>query len=288
MTLHDHHTFKGILFSIAGFSLWSCGDAAYKYLSEFYGMGLLIFANAALVTAALLVMSPWLGGLKQTFQTKKLKLHFFRGFLIFLQVAGVVYGFSHMSMTKTYSIVFIAPLFATLLSIPLLKEKVHLQQWLAIAIGFVGILVILRPGVIPLEPAVAAVIFSALCFSLSNILIRKIGHEGETLLAWGLIPQIVMLACSAVLYAMNFELFQLVHLPLFIFLGAMSSGGIICIALAFIYAPPAIAAPFHYVQMLWAVLFGFTLFGDVPDLWTGAGAVTIVTSGLWLIKAKRP
>jgi len=278
---------KGILFAIAGFTSWSIGDAVIKYLTGFYSIYAVIFYNAALVLAILIAASPWLGGLKKTLRSGRIKLHLFRGIFFFLQMLFVIYGFSHMSMFKTYAIVFSAPFITSLLAMILLKEKVKGTQWLVIALGFAGILVVLRPGLIPLDLPSLSVLCGALAFSMTNIFVRiieKPGAEKETVLSWALLPEIVIVLCVMPFFLPEFILPEARHTWLLILMAVTSVVGIILVSLAFRHAATAVAAPFHYTQMVWGVILGFILFGDVPDLMVVTGAAIIVGSGLWLVR----
>jgi len=284
MTTENKTHLKGALLSIAGFSLYAMGDAAFKYLGAYYSPANMMFYVSLFVVILLLAASPWLGGIKPTFQSKNIKLHLLRGVFIFCQAFLFVWSLQHLSMAKAYSIAFIAPFMTTLLSIPLLKENVKKRQWLAIGAGFVGILVILRPGFIPLEPATFALIGAALFFSLANLTVRYLRHENETMLAWGLLPQITICTLAIIASLHNFIVPDPAHLGYLLFIGITSGAGIICLSLSFVNAPASIAAPFQYVQILWAILLGYLIFGDVLDIWTAIGVSVIILSGIWLIR----
>ncbi|MBI4030127.1 MAG: DMT family transporter [Proteobacteria bacterium] len=287
MSSSQSSNMKGITYAIAGFTSWAIGDAAIKYLTDFYSIYAVIFYNATLVLSILVICSPWLGGLKKTFSSGKLKLHLSRGIFFFLQMIFVIYGFSHMSLFKTYAIVFSAPFMTSLLAMIILKEKVNGTQWLVIALGFMGILVILRPGLIPLDLPSLSVLAGALAFSATNIFVRiieKPGERNETLLSWALLPEIVILICVLPFFLPEFILPEARHIWLLILMAVTSAVGVILVSLAFRHAAAAAAAPFHYIQMVWGVILGFIIFGDVPDIMVGIGASVIVASGLWLVR----
>jgi drug/metabolite transporter (DMT)-like permease len=277
---------KGMLFSGLGFSSWATGDAAIKYLTAYYSNAAIIFWNALFLIVLYFAVAPWLGGLKATFRSRKIKLHLLRGALLTAQIYLVVYGFSQMTLAKTYAIVFSAPFMAILLSIPLLHEKISVRQWIATAVGFAGVLVVLRPGVIPVDGAALCVLAGALVFSLMNLTVRFIEkpHENnETIISWGLLPELVIVSISFLVLLPQWVFPAPEHLLLFVFLAATSGIGMVLIAYAFRISSPAVAAPFQYVQILWGVTLGYILFADTLDLWVGAGAAVIIASGLWLI-----
>ncbi len=273
---------RGIYLASMGFSLFALGDAIFKYLSPDYSIYLLLFFNAAFGLSALILASPWLGGLVVTLQTTQLKLHLLRSVLILVQISLVVYGLSQMTMAKTYAIVFTAPFIATLLAIPLLNDRVSKMQWLAIVAGFAGVLVILRPGFLPMDLAVLGVLISALFFSFVNLIARFMRNTVNTMMSWAFYPNLVVLLVTGCWLNTDLVMPTTEHLGLLLFLGVSSSIGAMLIAKAFICASVATASSLHYIQMLWAILLGYFIFQDRVDLWTMVGSVVIISSGIYL------
>lgn len=276
---------KGIFLAVAAFSLFSAGDAAYKHLSPHYSSFTLLFYASFFSLPLYLAVSPWLGGVGRTFRSRNLRLHLVRGFMLFFQTLLFVLGLGAMDMAKAYALVFAAPFIAPALSAVFLKEHASRQQWLVIAAGFCGVLVILRPGIIPVDFSSLSLIASAFLFSLSNVLARYMGREkDETMLAWGFLPEFSTCLCAAIAVIPVFVVPAPAHIALLFFIAAVGVAGMTCISLAFAKSPSAVVAPFHYIQMVWGTGFGYLLFGDVPDGWTAAGAAIIIASGLWLIR----
>lgn len=282
-----HNTRKGILLSLLGFTLLSFGDATIKYLSSYYSTYSLVFYNSIFGLLVLLLCSPWLGGIKNTLKDTRLKLHLLRGVLVFFQLSLIVYAFAHLPLAKAYALAFIAPVFSALLAIPLLKDHLHWRHVLCIVAGFIGVLVILRPGLIPLEFASIAALLSALFFSLVNITARYMRNSNHTLMSWAFYPHVVIIAILLLLFRDELQWLRFEDCLHLLFMGSVSALGGISIARAFAHARTATAASFHYVQMLWGVGLGYLLFGDTIDLWTAIGAVIIIASGLWLIRIER-
>ncbi len=285
--LTRHLPTRGIVLSLGGFSLLSFGDAAIKFLSPHYSTHSLVFYNSLFGLLTLLLLSPWLGGLANTLRDRRIKLHLLRGVLVFVQLSLIVYAFGQMPLAKAYAIIFTAPLFSTLLAIPLLKDRVSWRHWLGIVVGFVGVLVVLRPGFIPLDLGVMAALVSALFFSLVNITARYMRNTEHTLLSWGFYPHLVILSILLLFFSAELQRPEPEHLPYMLFLGSVSVFGAIAVARAFAYVPTVTAASFHYVQMLWGVSLGYVLFGDALELWTALGAAIIIAGGLWLIHVEK-
>jgi len=287
MNENSHGAARGILLSVLGFSLLSFGDTTIKYLSSYYSTYSLVFYNSLFGLIVLSLLSPWLGGLGATLKDKRIGLHLLRGVLVFVQLSLIVYAFTQLPLAKAYSMAFMAPIFSALLGVPLLKDRVSLRQVFAIVLGFLGVLIILRPGLIPLEPASLAALASALFFSLVNIAARYMHGSRHTLLSWAFYPHLVIITILVLVFLDELQGPRLQDIGFLAFMGGVSAFGAIAIARAFAHARTATAASFHYVQMLWGVGLGYLFFGDRIDLWTSVGAVVIIASGLWLIRVEQ-
>jgi drug/metabolite transporter (DMT)-like permease len=274
---------KGIILAIAGFALLSAGDACAKILAEDNSIFEISWFFALTGLFVLAAASPWLGGIRKSVFTPKWKLQLFRATLGLGITLLAIYGFSQLSMAKVYTLFFCAPFFTSIISIPLLKEHVGLHRWLAIIAGFSGVLIALRPGVIPLDMASTGILIAAMLFSIVNLMVRIIGGD-ETPLSFSLYPMILrtLVLAPAVMFPF-IDIPGPGELALYLFGGLCMSLGIVCMAMGFRYAPASVAAPFHYTQMIWGILLGYYIFGDMPDIWTLAGAAIVIASGLYLI-----
>lgn len=281
----DSH--KGIILSLLGFSLLSFGDAAIKYLSSYYTTYSLVLYNSLFGLLVLLLLSPWLGGIKNTLKDSRITWHLLRGALVFVQLSLIVYSFSHLPLAKAYAIAFVAPLFSALLAIPLLRDRLGWHHVIGMGVGFLGVLTVLRPGIIPMELASIAALLSALFFSLVNITARHMRSSTHTLMSWSFYPHLVIIAISLLIFNSELQWLRQVDVGYLLFMGTVSALGGICLARAFAYANTATAASFHYVQMLWGVGLGYFIFGEMIDFWTAIGAVVIIVSGIWLIRMER-
>ncbi len=277
---------KGIILALLGFSLLSLGDALIKYLSSYYNTYSLVFYNSLFGLMVLLVLSPWLGGIRKTLGDQRIALHLLRGVLVFVQLFLIVYAFSHLPLAEAYAIAFIAPMFSALLAVPLLKDRLERHHIIAIIVGFIGVLVILRPGFIPLDTAALAALVSALFFSFVNIIARHMRDSQHTLLSWAFYPHVVILSVLSMFFSAELQWLRSADLAYLVFMGGVSAFGAIALARAFAHGHTAVVASFHYSQMLWGVLLGYFVFGDMLDLWTAIGMMIVVTSGLWLMRRR--
>ncbi len=277
----------GTLLALAGFSLLSFGDATIKYLSATYSSYSLVFYNSVFALLILLLLSPWLGGVGDTLRDKRLGLHFLRSVLVFVQLSLIVYAFAQLPLATAYALAFVAPAFSALLAMPLLGDRLNWRHMVGIGCGFIGVLVILRPGLVTIEFASIAAVLSALFFSLVNITARYMRDSKHTLLSWAFYPHLLIILVSPLLFGHELRMLDLGDVGYLAFMGAASAFGGICLARAFAYAHTAIAASMHYSQMLWGVLLGYLLFDDVIDSWTLVGAMIVIVSGLWLLWSVR-
>ena len=176
---------------------------------------------------------------------------------------------------------FMSPVIVTILSIPLLGEKVGLRRWIGIAIGFAGALVVMRPGTESLQLSIVVVLAAAVTNALYQVFTRKLGtRDGPmtSLFYTGVIGALVT-TIVAPFYWQPVAGFDWL---LFVFAGIAGGIGHLCLIRAFRHAPASVVAPFSYSSLLWATAFGYVLFGDLPDGWTLTGAALIIGSGLYI------
>jgi len=276
---------KGILYALMGFSLFSIGDLVIKFLADdgFKATEIAFFLQLFFLPL-LLVLSPWIGGLRAALRTDKLWLHVVRalcGVVIFFMMIN---GFKQLGLALSYTLIFVGPFFATLLSIVFLKDRVGAYRWLSMLGGFIGILVVLRPGFEQPHPAALGILLAALLFAVATIIARKIG-EDEPLLAFSLFGSIISLQVYGMVTFWDGEAMipQGIQWAQFAMIAIVHVGGSLFTARAFSMTETALVAPFHYVQLLWGTLFGIVIFSTVPDFWTALGASFVVMSGLFLI-----
>lgn len=277
---------KAIILAIAGFAAFSISDACTKWLTDYYSVFQIMGIKAAFVMGMMLALSPLLGGLKKTLKTRRKRTHIARGLVNTALGVAVTASFAHLPMAQAYTLFFIAPILTTLLAIPVFKEHMHKQGWIAIAAGFTGVLIILRPGFGETNPWLFAALVAALLIALLFLLAKAL-DERETLLSLPFFPVL-----SDLLLVLPFVwpvLFHLTpaHIPLFALSSIMLIIGFVTVSFAFRIANSAIVGPFHYTQILWAVLFGYFIFGDLPDRWTIIGGTLIIASGIYLIETER-
>ena len=203
------------------------------------------------------------------------------GFLV-ISITGLFFGLTYLPLAEATAIGFTGPLFITALSAPLLGEKVGWHRWLAVIIGLAGVLVIVRPGGAVWHWSAITTLIGAISFAVFQILTRKIsGHER---------PQTTLLYTSfagAMWVSLLVPFFwvkpTLIHATMFLLTGAMGAGAHFCMIRAFSYAQASLLAPFNYSKLIWMIILGYVVFGDVPGPDTLIGSFIIVMAGLYVL-----
>ncbi|MDR5866808.1 DMT family transporter [Halomonas koreensis] len=271
-------SFKGILFMCGGVLCLALGDAITKWLGETHSPLQIIFFRTLVSLPLIALIARYNGGLR-TLRTRRPGIHLLRGLIFAATMICFMWGLTLLPLAETTAIAFAAPLFVTLLSVPLLGERVDLPTTLATALGFVGVLVVVRPGGESFQPGALVVVAAAIFYALTMITARRYGDR-EHLWAMVFYTTLVPLVISTLTLPWVWQTPAPLHWPAFLVAGVLGVGAMTGLTLAFRYAPAALAAPFDYTALLWAVLLGWWFWDEVPDLWVFAGGTLIIASGL--------
>lgn len=274
----------GMALSAFGFSLYSIGDVFIKLAAAEYPPEKVAFFINVCFLPLLLIMSSRVGGLMPTLRTKHLKLHLFRSLLGMCTFFAMANGFNKLGLATSYTLIFSGPFIVSILAIFFLGEKIRFYRWCAIGMGFFGVLVVLRPGVMPMEPAALGIVAAAFCYAASTVIIRKIG-DGEPLLAFSLFGCLTSLTLfgAMMIYKGEMSLPRIEHLWFFAATAIFHVFANFAVSRAFQTVDTSIAAPFQYIQLLWGVAIGYLVFNTSIDVWTGVGGAIIVGSGIFMI-----
>lgn len=193
------------------------------------------------------------------------------------------YAVGQLPLAEFTALTFTQPLFVVLLAVLILKEDVRWRRWLATAVGFAGVLIMVRPGAAAFDPAALVALVSVLGISLAVALVKKLPptESHVTMLAYFCIASIGMTIGPAVYFWQWPSLFQWALLAAVGFLGVASQAMIIR---AYRSGEVSFVAPFDYLKLILAGLIGYLVFVEVPDYWTAAGAVVIVGSTFYIAR----
>jgi len=268
------------LLIVASCAVFGTLDGVGKYLAADYHIVQIIWARyATFLPAALLLLgrARW----REAWRAGRPEFQCFRALLPPLAGGAIVLGAARMPLADVTAIQFVAPLLLVGLSIPLLGERVEWWKWAAAGVGFAGVLVIARPGAGGIGWAMLLPLVTALLSALHQIATRWLGAVD---------PRISLLYTAVVGFAVTTVAAPFFWIPptpagwaLFALSGLMYGLAHFCMILGFSRAPASALAPVTYVQIVAASLFGFLVFGDVPDRATVVGALLIVGAGLYVL-----
>lgn len=199
-----------------------------------------------------------------------------------IAMSSAFYAFTALPLTEVYALLFATPLFITVLSVPLLGETVRLQRWIAVLVGFAGVMVVLRPGASEFTYGHGAALLAAGASSFANIIVRKIGSEERSAVLI-LFPMISSIVVMAALMPFVYQPVELPDLGIMALIGLLVTFAQIAMIAAYRAAPAVVIAPVQYSQILWAVAFGYLFFNETPDIWVAVGASIIISSGIFVV-----
>lgn len=263
--------------------LFAMMDAGLKTMSERYPPFQVATLRGAASLPLVLAWSLATIGWKPLLRVRW-PLHALRGVIGIAMMASFVYALKRMPLSTAYTIFFVAPLLITAMSVPVLGERVGPRRWTAIAIGLLGVLVVLRPtgeGMISL--AGFAVLLAAFGYAVSAITVRVLARSdsNQAMVVWLLA---LMALGSGVLAWPDWQPVRSDDLWLIAGIGVVGALGQYAITLAFRHGEASLLAPLEYTALVWGVLLDATIWGVLPDSATWIGAAIIVASGLYLIR----
>mgnify|MGYP001268928328 CR=1 FL=1 len=256
-------------------------DLCAKWLLADYSLQQFIFLRSIFGFIVFISISHWYGGWNGL-KTKRWKWHLLRTGLASIAMFGFFYGLSRMPLVNTLTLAFIAPLVVTALSVPILGEHVGWRRWTAVIFGFVGVLIILRPGSGLLTPASLAVLAAAVAYAGLAITARKLAAT-ETTLSMTVYVILGPFLISAYFVPGNYVPPTSSGWFFFMLAGICSAAAWVGIVGGYRRASPAILAPFEYTALIGAALTGYWIWDEVPDRWVVSGGLVIIASGLFIV-----
>jgi len=271
---------KGIAVGFLSYGLFSGADACIKAL----GGHMSIFEILFLVTLA---TCATLGFAKAKDESWGTIFHMHRPGLILLRAIGGtmagllgVYAFTTLPFAEAYSLLFLMPAFATILSVPILGEAVGWRRWTAVGVGFLGVLLVVRPGFRELHLGHLAAAVAAIFAAMSMIVLRMIGQTEKRITVLTVV-YLMALIVNAPLMIADFTVPGWREVGLVALAGAVGGFGQIAMMIATQLAPANRVVPAQYSQIIWAVVFGAAFFGELPDGIAFVGMALVVGSGLF-------
>ena len=267
------------LFSLA-MMMFSATDGAAKYLSSDIAPQQIIFLRFVIVLILILLFCIYRGQWN-ILKTTQPTLQILRGLL--LAVCSLIFYFAlkHLPLELCAAIGFVSPLFVTALSIPFLGERVGLRRWIAVLIGLLSVLMILRPGGVSFQLAMLLPLGSSLCWAMALVLTRLMrgSEQALTVLAWS---SLVGVAAVSPLVWPVWVTPNASQWTILILLGVFNGLGQYLVIRAFMLASASLLAPFSYSIIIWSMLIGLIIFNSFPDGITLVGTAILIAAGLYI------
>lgn len=281
MTTSQKSNLRGALLSLSAFGLFATHDVAVKVLGASYATYQIIFFSVLLSfplvvlilmrdtdKATLIPVHPWWTALRTV--------------AAICTGLGAFYAFTVLPLAQVYAILFAMPLLVTVLAIPIIGERVGPHRWAAIALGLVGVMVVLRPGAEPLSWGHLAALAAAFCGALASVIVRRIGADerNAVLMLYPMMANFVLMAAVMPFY---YRPMPLEHLGLVAMMAVFAVIASLCLIGAYKAGDAAVVAPMQYSQIVWAAVYGLVFFDETADVMTWLGAAIVITSGVYIV-----
>ncbi|HEX6981038.1 MAG TPA: DMT family transporter [Alphaproteobacteria bacterium] len=271
---------RGIALYLVALFMFACMDALAKYLTRDYHVVQVAWARYVFHAAFLLMLVPRYG-LLRPFRSARPGFQLLRASLLMAVTLLFFTAISFIPLADAAAISFVAPLIVTALAFFVLKEHVGVRRWSAICAGFVGLLIVLRPGAGVMHwAAFIALAMATLnaCYHLATRMLAGVDSPQTTIFYTGTIGALGFSALAPFFWTQP----DAFGWGAMIVLGVMGGLGHYLLIHAYNAAPASTLAPYSYSGIVWATVLGFVVFGDFPDLWTIVGATIIVASGIYV------
>lgn len=272
---------KGALLALLAFAIFATHDVVVKFLGASYSPFQIVFFSVMFgfpLVTLMLIRDPQPGHLRPVHPWWTLT----RTAAAVVGGGTAFYAFSTIPLAQTYAILFAAPLLITILSIPILGETVRLRRWLAVIVGLIGVMVVLRPGGTELTLGHLSALVAAVASALSSIIVRKIGQDERSVVLL-MYPMLANFVVMGALMPFVYQPMPVLHLGGLALMSAMAFVASALVIGAYKTGEAVVVAPMQYSQILWATLYGVLFFDELPDLWTAVGAGIIIASGVYIV-----
>lgn len=273
---------RGALLSLAAFGLYASHDVVVKYLGANYSSFQTLFFSGLMGFPLVTIMMLW-----DRRDGTLIPRH--PWWTVTRTVASVATGamgffaFSRLPMAQCYAIFFAMPLLITLMAIPMLGERVGLRRGLAVVVGLLGVLIVLRPGGgDALGLGHLAALGAAATGAFSSVIVRKVGRNERSAVLM-LYPMVLTFLAMGALMPFVYKPMPVQDLGLTAIMAALGLAGALGTIAAYRTAPAIIVAPMQYSQIIWAALYGWLFFDETVDLFTALGSAVIIASGIYIV-----
>ena len=274
----------GVVFAILAYLCFSLLDTIQKTLIIYYSVFQILFIKYFFTFLLSIIESKRKKNFK-FYLTYNWRLQLLRSLLSLLESGCFILAFRYLSLADAHSIGALTPIVVVVFSFIFLKEEISLKIWIAVFLGFIGVLIVMRPGLSVFNPMSIIPLTGAFFLGLYQIVTRKVSanDKNETSLFYSGVTGIFLMGFISFFF---WKQISTDFMILFIGVGAFYSLGLYFQIIALSKARASIIQPFHYTLIFWAIIFGFIFYEDIPDIFTVMGALVISLSGIYIFKKK--
>ncbi|SMH54625.1 DMT family transporter [Mesorhizobium australicum] len=267
------------MFMLAGFFFYSTSDMLAKVLSETVNPLQIAWLRQLGLLSGVVVLLAWKG--PRILRSRHPFLQFGRGLTVVVAATSFLFAITYVPLADATAVSFIAPFIVIVLAGLVLGETVGLKRWIAVALGFAGTMIIIRPGFNAFHPAIFLVILSGLAFGIRQIISRRVS---------GTDPLVTTIAYTALTAALLLSLplpfiwknpLDLTQFLMMVGIAIIAGCGELSIMRALDLGEAVVLSPLQYTLMIWATIWGFLIFAQLPDMWTLIGTAIVIGSGIY-------
>jgi drug/metabolite transporter (DMT)-like permease len=275
---------KAVLLFVTAITLLATMDMIVKFASSSLSTPQIMWGRyVAQLMAMILIVGP--AGILSCVRSKVPGLHVVRALLLFAANFAFMAALRYLPLTEANMVGFASPLLLTALTYPVLGEKVGISRWAAVIAGFVGVVIVLQPGTAVFHWAALLPLLMAICAAFYHVLTPIVARTEDPVISIYFLGIIGAFAMSLVVPLYWTQPDVLGWAMLFV-IGVLGTIGHLLIVRAFGHAPASMLAPFFYVHLIWAVIYGWLIFGDLPGLATIIGGALIIVSGIYVYRTQ--
>ena len=277
----DRDAVRGTLWMAAASLFVAMSAACVRELSDTYSVFQLVFLRSVIGSA---LLAPWMFRMAQrgTLRTTRLSLYGLRTALSYSGMVCVFYGFANMPIGEVYALLFLVPLITIVLAVVILREAADTHAWLACAVGFIGALVVLRPGIIAISLAAGAVLYTAVAYAATNICIKSLART-DTPVHITIYAHLVALPVALVPALLVWKNPEWADVPWILALGTFQLLSGLFHARSVSAADARVVQPFNFLRLPFSVVIAWFLFAELPSHWTWLGAALIFAGSYYVL-----
>lgn len=277
---------KAMIFMLAAVAMYALVDASAKWLTAGYGVIQILFFGRVVGPLFAIWLAHRHGNGWSDIRTRRLPMHILRTVIALTSIGTYFIALKLLPLAEAVAIGFASPLFMAILSIPLLGEKVGPRRWIAIAVGFIGVLIIIRPGMIPIGWGAIAALGSGVLYAFGLITSRRLTSTESlpSLMFWF---STIGLVTTGALLPFDWRMPVVEDIVPIAVVMLLTTIAQLFLTQAFRYGEVSLIAPLEYTALIWGSLYGWLIWSEVPDRWVFVGASIMVASGIYLIYRER-